>query len=486
MVKRGDAVAGAHEKADRVDRRVALSVTALAAFLTAVMGSSVNVAIPTIGKEFSVDAITLSWIATAYLLVVAICLVPVGRIADIHGRKRVFLSGVVGWTVTSLLCGVATSAPLLIAFRALQGVAGAMLAGTSTAIVTSVYPPRERGHALGINVAAVYTGLAVGPFIGGIMTQQLSWRSMFLLNALLGIVIALLTIIRLKGSEWTGARGERLDVAGSLIFAATVLAIMSGLSVLPSVLGGWLILMGVLGLAAFVAWEARVPQPVLNIGLFQHNVVFAMSNLAALINYVATFAITFLLSLYLQYVKGLDPQTAGMVLLAQPVMMAVFSPLAGRLSDRIEPRIVASTGMAITTVGLVMLVFLNDGSSLAYIVAALVVAGFGFALFSSPNTNAVMSSVERSSLGVASATLGVMRAAGQMLSMGIATLIIAIFVGGVQITPQQHASFSSGFRLAFVIFSALCVAGIFSSLARGRVHGELPESRHTEATSLRR
>ncbi len=471
-MNRPDATIGA---TGMVDKRIVLFVASLASFLGSVMGSSLNIAIPTIGNEFAVDAITLSWIATAYLLAVAVSLVPAGRVADIYGRKKIFLYGVMAWTVASLLCGFAPSAASLILFRALQGVAGAMVFGTSTAIVTLVYPPRERGRALGISVAAVYTGLAVGPFIGGIMTQQLSWRSMFFLNAILGVVIVGLTIRKMR-AEWAEARGEKLDVAGSAMFGMTLLAVMYGFSVLPAMMGAWLILLGAAGLAAFLWWESRVPNPVLDINLFRHNVVFTLSNLAALINYAATFALTFLLSLYLQYVKGLDPETAGLILLSEPVIMAIFSPLAGRVSDRIEPRIVASMGMGITTLGLALLALLSDTSSLGYIVVALVIAGFGFALFSSPNTNAVMSSVERSHLGVASATLGVMRAVGQMLSMGIATLIIAVYVGGVQITPENHASFSSGFRLAFVIFTALCLVGVFSSLARGKLHVTAPAS----------
>lgn len=457
----------AHPGGD-LDKGVVLFVASLALFLSSVMGSAVNVAIPTIGKEFSVDAVTLTWVVTGFLLTVAIFMVPSGRLADIYGRKKVFVIGIIGWTVTSALCGLATSAPMLIAFRSLQGIAGAMFFATSTAIVTSVYPPHERGRALGINVAAVYAGLSVGPSLGGVITQQVGWRTMFFLNALFGVVIIFLVLSHMK-AEWAGARGEKLDVVGSVIFGLALVGVIYGLSILPADLGLALIVAGIACLLLFVAWEIRVPNPVLDINLFRRNAVFALSNLAALTNYAATAAIAFLLSLYLQYVKSLDPQTAGLVLLAQPIMMVSFSPLAGRLSDRIEPRIVASAGMALTTAGLAMLAFLNDSLGIEYVVVALLVAGLGFALFSSPNTNAVMSSVDKSKLGVASATLGVMRSVGQMLSMGIAALIIAVYVGGVQITPRYHDSFASGFRLAFVIFAVLCLAGIFSSLARGRV-----------------
>jgi MFS family permease len=197
--------------------------------------------------------------------------------------------------------------------------------------------------------------------------------------------------------------------------------------------------------------------------------VFAFSNLAALINYSATSAVTFLISLYLQYVKGLDPQQAGIVLIAQPVMMALFSPVAGRLSDSVEPRILSSAGMGIISVMLALISFVGPETPITLLVLCLLFLGFGFALFSSPNTNAVMSSVEKRLYGVASATLGTMRLTGQMLSMGIVMVIFAVTMGGTRITPEYYPSFLQSMRLAFVIFSVLCVVGVFASLARGKV-----------------
>jgi MFS family permease len=203
--------------------------------------------------------------------------------------------------------------------------------------------------------------------------------------------------------------------------------------------------------------------------LFLHNITFAFSNLAALINYSATFAVTFLLSLYLQYIQGLTPQHAGMILISQPLVMAIFSPLAGRLSDKIEPRVVASIGMGFTAAGLFLFTFIGNDTPLGFITTGLVLLGFGFALFSSPNTNAVMSAIEKRSYGVGSATLGTMRLTGQMLSMGIAMLIFAIQIGSARITPENYPVFITSVRTAFLIFAGLCFAGIFASLARGKV-----------------
>ena len=202
---------------------------------------------------------------------------------------------------------------------------------------------------------------------------------------------------------------------------------------------------------------------------FRKNKVFAFSNLAALINYSATFAIMFLLSFYLQYLKGFSPQTAGLILIAQPVVMTIGSPIAGRLSDRIEPGVIASTGMAVLTIGLFFFIFLSEHTSLEFIVAVLIFLGIGYALFSSPNTNAVMSSVERKFYGVASGTLGTMRSLGMMFSMGIVMLIFSVYMGRVQITPEYYPVFLKAMKAAFIVFASLCFFGIFASLVRGKV-----------------
>ncbi|MCC6396148.1 MAG: MFS transporter [Bacteroidetes bacterium] len=432
------------------------------------MGSSLNVALPAIGTEFSLSAVLLSWIPTADLLASSMLLVPMGRLADIIGRRRVFLYGIALYTLSSGLCALAPSAGFLIAMRAVQGVSAALMFGISIAILTSVFPPQERGKALGINSAAVYVGLSLGPFIGGIMTSQWGWRSLFWANVPLGILMITLVLTRMR-TEWTESRGARFDIPGSILYSISLVALMYGFSELPGIAGAVLVTGGVAGLALFIRFERRTASPVLDINLFLQNRVFALSNLSAFVNYSATFAVTFLLSLYLAYIRGHTPQEAGTVLVIQPIMMAVCSPFAGRLSDRVEPRIIASTGMGVIVAGLIALAFLTTTTPLWYIIAALGLLGIGFGMFSSPNTNAVMSSVERSVYGVAAGTLATMRMTGQTISIGIAMLIFALVVGTVQITPEYHAGFLRSLSIAFAVFAALCTVGVFSSLARGRV-----------------
>lgn len=442
----------------------ALLVATLANFLTPFMSSAINIALPAIGTEFAADAILLSWIPTSFLLAAAIFAVPFGRISDIYGMKRIFRYGIVLFTIASLLSAVASSALFLILFRILQGIGSAMIFVTGLAIVTSVYPSHERGKAIGINIAAVYVALSLGPVVGGVMTQHLGWRSLFYTMIPLGIAILVLTFWKVK-NEWAACRGERFDWKGSVLFSVVLVMIIYGFSILPGLTGIVLVLLGIVGFSGFLMFELRVDSPVLDVRLFK-NTTFALSSLAALINFSATFAVVFLLSLYLQYIKGLDPQSAGLILVAQPVVMAIFTPIAGRLSDRFEPRKLASLGMALSTLGLFIFSLITAETGIAVVSAGLVVLGLGFGLFASPNTSAIMGSVERRFYGVASAMVSTMRLLGQMFSMGLALMVFALFIGNAQITPVQYPALLTSIRTVFMICTVLCFAGIFASLVR--------------------
>jgi len=446
----------------------ALFVATITSFTGPFVISSVNVALPTIQKEFNADAVQLSWIATALLLAVAVTLVPAGRIADIHGRKKIFTWGLFLYTLASLLAAFSNSIGMLIFFRVFQGVGSAMFLTTGMAIITSIFPPKKRGKAIGIYVSAVYIGLSMGPFVGGILTQNIGWRSLFIIVVPLGALSILITLKYLKG-EWADAKGEPLDVVGSFLYGIAILAWVYGASLLPSKRALYLMVAGTLCMAVFVWQELRVRYPVVEVRLFSRNKLFTFSSLAAMIHYAATFAVTFLISLYLQYIKGLSPQAAGMIIVAQPVMMATFSPLAGKWSDRIEPRKIASLGMGLTALGLFLLAWIGTNTSLIYITSTLLILGFGFALFSSPNMNAIMSSVEKRHLGIASGTVATMRLIGQMGSMAIVMVIFAMVIGHVEIAPENYPQFLRCVNLSFSIFVVLCIVGIFFSLFRGEL-----------------
>lgn len=446
--------------------RAALTSAVAASFVTPFTGSAVTVAVPAIARDLGLDTVSVGWVLTSYLLAAAAALVPIGRLADLHGRKRTFALGLVAFGLTSLGCGLAPTGTALIAARVGQGLSAAMLFGTSLAIVTSVVPPARRGHALGLTTASVYVGLSVGPTLGGAMTSAFGWRSIYLAVALLAVSTAALVWTRLPG-EWRGATGERFDAVGAVIYCAALAGTLIGLTRLPSVAGWTVFGAGLFGLAAFVAWERQPAHPLLDVSLLGRNRVFALSNLAALINYSATSAVAFFLSLYLQQVRGLSPGAAGVVLASQPVLQAVVSPWAGRLSDRVEPRLVASGGMALIVAGLALFAMMPAAAPVPLVAFCLAVLGVGFGLFSSPNTNAVMGSVEPRFYGVASATLATMRLSGQTLSMATAVLLVTIYAGRVELSSLSPTVFMTAFRAAFAVFAVLCVVGVAASAARG-------------------
>ncbi len=446
-------------------------MTTLTSFIGPFAISSVNVALPTIQAEFSADAVLLSWVATSFLLAMAVFLVPFGKAADIYGRKKIFTWGLVLYTVSSVLAAFSFSIKMLIAMRVLQGFGSAMFVTTGMAILTSVFEPSKRGRVIGIYVSAVYIGLSVGPFAGGFLARYLGWRSIFVVVVPLGVVCIFMTLKYLKG-EWVDARGEKLDIRGSVLYGFSILALVYGASLLPQTVAVYLIVIGLAGLRLFIKFELGVQYPVFEVRLFKQNKLFTFSSLAALINYSATFALTFLLSLYLQYIKNIAPQYAGSILMAQPIVMAFFSPLAGRLSDRVEPRLIASAGMTITAIGLFSLIFIGTDTSKVVIILTLAFLGFGFSLFSSPNMNAIMSSVERRHFGIASGTVATMRLLGQMTSMAITMVIFAIFIGREPISPANYDQFLKSVRVSFLIFSSLCTIGILFSLLRGEVRSD--------------
>ena len=455
------------------EKRSVLFVATVSSFLTPFMLSATNVALPAIQSEFHFDAIILAWVPMAYLLCYALVVLPFGRVADIYGRKRVFTFGIWLFTASSALTAIARTESVFLLSRGLQGIGSSVIFPSSIAILASVFPVQERGKAIGITVSAVYMGLSTGPFLGGILTNHFTWRSVFVATIAVGIVSIYLSTWKLSG-EWVDAKGEKLDVLGSILYGVAILLIVYGVSILPSSESVWEICVGLAFGAIFLWWESRALSPVVDLDLFRQNRVFALSSLAALINYSATFAVAFMLSLYLQYIKGLKPQTSGLALMAQPLVMAIFSPVAGRLSDRLQPRKIASVGMAITAAGLLGMSFLKFQTSISFIVAGLAFLGLGYALFSSPNMNTIMNSVERKSYGVASGIAGSMRLVGNIFSMGIATVVFSLYLGRVEITPEYYSAFLRGMETAFLIFSLVCLLGVFATSARAKAK-VLPE-----------
>jgi EmrB/QacA subfamily drug resistance transporter len=449
------------------ERRTLLIVSSLASFLVPYTVSSLNVALPAISGAFGLDAVTLGWVTSVYMLTAAVCIVPFGKIADMYGRKRVFLLGNLLFVAGSVFAAASWAGYALIAARIVQGLGGAMVFSTSIAIITAVFSPGERGRAIGIVTATVYAGLSLGPFLGGILTQHAGWPGIFLLNVPLGLAVIALTLLRVRG-EWAEAEERAFDLPGSVLYGLMLIGCIYGLTLLPSLMGLLWMCAGLQLLSLFWWWEHRSSHPVLDPALFSRNPVFLYSNLAALINYAMVFAVGFLLSLYLQFNRGMDPQTTGILLVSQPVVQTLVSPAAGHLSDSIDPRILATAGMGLSTAGLGILALLAPDTPLSVIIGGLVILGLGYGLFSSPNTNAIMSSVGVRHLGVASGMVSTMRAIGQMVSLAIAMMVFSLVIGNVQISPEVYPQLQESVNLSFSAFFVLGLIGTWASFARGR------------------
>ncbi len=418
---------------------------------------------PAIEKSFGLDAVALSWVVTAYLLASAMFLLPVGRWGDLKGIKRLFKLGVLIFTFSSIACGLSGSGFWLIFFRYIQGIGSALTSTTGMAILVSAFLPRYRGRVLGIAVSSVYLGLAFGPFAGGLLTEHFGWRSIFIVASILGIFTSVVAFLFLGKDEISESQNTKTDLKGTVFYMLGLIALVYGSAFIPSPVGWLMQGGGILALIIFWILESRSTMPVIETKLFTRNRLFAYSNLAALINYSATFAIIFLLSLYLQKIQQLSPYDAGFILVAQPIIMALFSPMVGRLSDRIQPRYLSTLGMLMCTLGLIAFAFLSVTTPIWLIVLILVWVGLGFALFSSPNMNTIMSSVDKTRYGFASGTAATMRVIGQIVSMTIATLFFAVMFNNLAITDVPNSLFMSAVKWTFISLSLISIAGIYFS-----------------------
>ncbi|MBP2662470.1 MAG: major facilitator superfamily 1 [Firmicutes bacterium] len=440
--------------------KTATVVVMTAYFLTPFMTSAVNLIIPAIGTEFFSQTLLLSWLVTGYSLATAAFLLPFGKLSDIIGRKRVFIIGMFLFSLFTLLSGVAWSIWWMILFRICQGIASAMIYSTGMAIITSIYPPHRRGQVLGLCTAVAYIGLSLGPSLGGLISHYFSWRVIFYLTGFASVLATLLAAWRLRG-EWTGAKGESFDFQGSVCYVLALALSLFGFSSLAQT--EWAIYCLCIGLVLmvyFFVYESKQACPLLRIQIFHHNSAFAYCNLAAMINYSATFAIAFLVSLQLQLVMKCDSYVAGLIMISQPLITALLAPLGGYLADHFDPRVVTSYGMALSAVGLFSFSLVTSEMSLWLIAGSLAIAGAGFALFAAPNNSAIMGAVDKSDYGVASSIAGTMRNIGQSISMAIVTLVMSVYLDGIDAVSYNHMLVTC-FRTAYIIFTVICIAGVF-------------------------
>ncbi len=435
-------------------------------FLAPFMMSAVGVALPTIGRFYGASAVSLALVEMVYMLAITLFLLPVGRLADIMGRKKIFVSGVALFALATILLPFSPSIGIFIAIRFLQGIGVSCTVSTSVAILSSVVPKEKRGKAMGIIVACVYLGLSAGPTLAGLMIAWLGWQWIFFASVPLAMAALVLTLTRLKG-EWKGAEGESFDWMGSLIYMTALSCLIVGASHLES--RTWaphLMAAGMVFMVCFSIFEYRHLSPILDIRLVLSNRVFAFSNIATWINYAASFGLTFFFSLYLQVVKGMSAQATGFVLIAQPVIQAVLSPLSGTLSDKFSASKLSTAGMAICAAGLGVAAFLGQDTHTWQVLVVLVIMGLGFAAFSTPNMTTVMGSVESRHYGIASSLVATMRSIGMLTAMTITTLLLSMFMGDAKVSTATAPEFLQTMHTAFMIFAILSLVGILFSMAR--------------------
>lgn len=454
------------DQAQHTSKSAVLWAACLTAFIGPFMISAVNVGLPQIQHEFMASAFELGWISMSYMLSYGALMVPLAKLCDIHGRRRTFFWGLIFINASLLASALAWSLPVLLASRLLSGVGAAMITVAGVPMVVSVHEPSERGRAIGFITAAVYTGLTAGPFVGGVLVDLWGWRSIFWVSAAPSLLCIWLTVSGIK-TEWTVEAKGPFDVAGSLLFTLSLALGIYGGPELPSPRGWVCVGIATVGLLWFVWQELHAVDPVFEVRLFSGNRLFTFASLAHFINYAATISIIFLLSLYLQFGKGLAPQTAGLLLAIQPAVQVIIAPLAGRFSDRIGARIPASVGMALITVGLGFLAFLDANSRLSVIIVCQLGLGLGYGLFTTPNMSAIMGSVSQDHFSEASAAVGTMRLTGAVVSMALATMLISLNMGRAEITAQSFPEFLAAMQTAFVLFCGLSVLGLLFSMARG-------------------
>ncbi len=431
------------------------------------MVSAMIVAIPAIGIEFSMDAVEMSWLATIFFLAASMFLIPFGRLADIFGVKKIFSIGIIIYFISSFLAALAPDALILIAARFMTGLGAAMIFGTSFALLSLSLSERERGEALGINIASNLTGFALGFFLGGILTYYLNWRFIFLSTLPISALVIALIRLRLPG-ECSFSKGQKFDVLGSVMIAALLFLIIRGLSELPALRGGLLIIGGIMVLSLFVLWQSRISRPLIDLDLFRKNRGFLFSNAAIMIYTTSTLAVVFLFSFYLQYIKGFDTWLVGLTLLASTLIMAALVIYAGRLSDRMNLYQLAGMGVTISMTGLLPMTFISSNTPLSLALMELVLISAGGAFFYPPLVKIILSSMPRDNYGVGSSLAESMRLIGNACSLALVTIGFNIYLVGKDVTPDNNPGFLRSMNLVLAVFSALCMASLILILLAER------------------
>jgi len=441
---------------------IVIAVSFITSFFAVFLSNGIIIGVPAIAQEFAMNNVIQNWVPTIFFLVVAVFTVPAGQISGKFGVKKTLLAGVILYLLASIGACISFSTETFLIFRILQGAGVAFLNVSAMAMVVQAVKPQNRGKALGFTVTGVYLATSLSPVICGFLVQNLGWRSMFYFVIPFLVLCIILMVLKIDG-EWKTYEKDKIDKIGSILYGIGILAFIYGFTTLTTTNGLLITVVGVILLIIFAAYELRQKSPVFNMHLFK-NKKFTSSNIAALCSYIAVMVITTILNYHFQYVRGWNAQMSGMILIITPIIMALMAPNAGKLSDKIHPQKLAAIGMGIATIAMVILTFLTKDTPLYLVVIAMILQGFGMGLFSSPNMNAIMSSVPPKEAPTASASQATMRTIGQTMSLGLLTLVFAWVMGSLELAPQYASMIVQASQTICLICTIACVLAVFASL----------------------
>jgi len=441
---------------------IVIAVSFITSFFAVFLSNGIIIGVPAIAQEFAMNNVIQNWVPTIFFLVVAVFTVPAGQISGKFGVKKTLLAGVILYLLASIGACLSFSTETFLIFRILQGAGVAFLNVSAMAMVVQAVKPQNRGKALGFTVTGVYLATSLSPVICGFLVQNLGWRSMFYFVIPFLVLCIILMVLKIDG-EWKTYEKDKIDKIGSILYGIGILAFIYGFTTLTTTNGLLITVVGVILLIIFAAYELRQKSPVFNMHLFK-NKKFTSSNIAALCSYIAVMVITTILNYHFQYVRGWNAQMSGMILIITPIIMALMAPNAGKLSDKIHPQKLAAIGMGIATIAMVILTFLTKDTPLYLVVIAMILQGFGMGLFSSPNMNAIMSSVPPKEAPTASASQATMRTIGQTMSLGLLTLVFAWVMGSLELAPQYASMIVQASQTICLICTIACVLAVFASL----------------------
>ena len=437
-------------------------ISFITSFFAVFLSNGIIIGVPAIASEFTMNNVIQNWVPTIFFLVVAVFTVPAGQISGKFGVKKSLLSGIIVFLIGSIGACLSFSTESFLLFRIIQGAGVAFLNVSAMAMVVSAVKPQNRGKALGFTVTGVYLATSLSPVICGFLVHNLGWRSMFYFVIPFLVLCIILMIFKIP-QEWKTYQDDKIDKVGSLIYALGILAFIYGFTTLITTNGKILTVIGIILLIIFGAYELKQKSPVFNMNLFK-NKKFTSSNIAALCSYLAIMVVTTILNYHFQYVRGWDAQMSGLILIITPIIMAIMAPNSGKLSDKFHPQKLAAAGMAIAAIALAILTFLTNSTPIYIVVLAMILQGIGMGLFSSPNMNAIMSSVPPKDAPTASASQATMRTIGQTMSLGLLTLVFAWIMGNLELAPQYSEMIIQSSQIICGICTVACILAIFASL----------------------